>query len=128
MNQITNIKQSYHINWFGFELLKILDWKHVYLLFTYSTYDCKCNKNYCTDKHQVWIEWKVKTHNNFLTCPCEQTVSVRHFNRHMRKKSVFDCGSSPCNHFYPPPPPPLSNSVQNASSIAIMLSRHYYGI
>jgi hypothetical protein len=25
-------------------------------------------------------------------------------------------------------PPPLSNSVKNASSIAIMLSRHYYGI
>jgi hypothetical protein len=59
MNQITNIKQSYHMNLFGFELLKILDWKHVYLLFTYSTYECKWNKNYCIDKHQVWIEWKL---------------------------------------------------------------------
>jgi hypothetical protein len=25
----------------------------------------------------------------FLTCSCEQTVSVRHFNRHMRKKFCF---------------------------------------
>ncbi len=59
MNQTTNIKQSYHMNLFGFELLKILGWKHVYLVFTYSTYDCNCNKNYCTDEHLVWIEWKL---------------------------------------------------------------------
>ncbi len=42
---------------------------------------------------------------------------------------IFDCGSSPCNRFYPPTPPhPLSNSVKNASSIVIMLLRYYYKI
>jgi hypothetical protein len=41
--------------------------------------------------------------------------------------SLFDCGSSPCNRFYPPPPPPtLSNSVKNFSKSVIILLGHFY--
>ncbi len=56
-------------------------------------------------------------------------LSRLRFNKVMHTVSIFDCGSSPCNRFYPPtppPPPPLSNSVQNFSKSVIILLGHFY--
>jgi hypothetical protein len=61
----------------------------------------------------------------------EKNASAQNYRNKMISYLVFECGSSPCNRFYTHPPlhpPPLSNSVQNFSSIVIMLLRYYYGI